>query len=75
VVDIVPHQEATKMAVQFVQYGLRCLKIKIGLDPKEDIERVRVVREAVGPDINSALTATRDTIALQPKSLSGRGRV
>jgi muconate cycloisomerase len=51
VVDIVPHQEATKMAVQFVQYGLRCLKIKIGLDPKEDIERVRVVREAVGPDI------------------------
>jgi muconate cycloisomerase len=51
VVDIVPHQEAAKMAREFVQYGLRCLKIKIGLNPKEDIERVRVVREAVGPDI------------------------
>lgn len=51
VVDIVPHQEAANMALQFVQAGLRCLKIKIGLNPKEDIERVRVVREAVGPDI------------------------
>ena len=51
VVDIVPHQEAARMAREFVQYGLRCLKIKIGLNPKEDIERVRVVREAVGPDI------------------------
>ncbi len=51
VVDIVPHQEAAKMAREFVKLGLRCLKIKIGLNPKEDIERVRVVREAVGPDI------------------------
>jgi len=51
VVDIVPSQEAAKMAIQFVQSGLRYLKVKIGLVPKEDIERVRVVREAVGPDI------------------------
>lgn len=51
VVDIVPTKDAAKMAVRFVQSGFRCLKIKIGLDPKEDIERVRVVREAVGPDI------------------------
>jgi|APLow6443716910_1056828.scaffolds.fasta_scaffold16662_1 o-succinylbenzoate synthase len=51
VVDIVPPQEAAKMAIHFVESGFRCLKIKIGLVPKEDIERVRVVREAVGPDI------------------------
>jgi muconate cycloisomerase len=51
VVDIVARQDAAKMALHFVQSGLQCLKIKIGLDPKEDIERVRVVRDAVGPDI------------------------
>lgn len=51
VVDIVPNQEAAEMAAQYVQEGVQCLKIKIGLQPKEDIERVRVVREAAGPDI------------------------
>jgi L-alanine-DL-glutamate epimerase-like enolase superfamily enzyme len=39
------------MAIHFVESGFRCLKIKIGLVPKDDIQRVRVVREAVGPDI------------------------
>jgi o-succinylbenzoate synthase len=51
VVDIVPFEEAAKMAVQYVKDGFRCIKIKIGLHPKEDAERVRVVREAVGPGV------------------------
>jgi len=51
VVDIVSPEEAAQMALQRVAEGFRCLKIKIGLDPREDAERVRVVREAVGPAI------------------------
>jgi o-succinylbenzoate synthase len=51
VVDIVPHEEAASMAIRHMESGFRCLKIKIGLSPKDDIERVRIVREAVGPDI------------------------
>lgn len=51
VVDIVPPEDAVRNAAGFVEEGYRCIKIKIGLNPKEDIERVRVVRETVGPDI------------------------
>jgi L-Ala-D/L-Glu epimerase len=51
VVDIVPPQEAAQMALRFVENGFRCLKIKIGLAAKDDIDRVRGVREAVGPDV------------------------
>jgi len=51
VVDIVPFEEAAKMAIQYVEDGFRCIKIKIGLHPKEDAERIRVVREAVGPEV------------------------
>jgi o-succinylbenzoate synthase len=50
-IDIVPLKEASRMAVQYVEEGFRTIKIKIGLDWKEDVERVRVVREAVGPEI------------------------
>jgi L-alanine-DL-glutamate epimerase-like enolase superfamily enzyme len=31
--------------------GLRFVKMKIGMRPDEDLERVRVAREAVGPDV------------------------
>jgi o-succinylbenzoate synthase len=50
-VDIVSMKEAAQMATKHVENGFRCIKIKIGLDPKEDVERVRVVREAVGKEI------------------------
>lgn len=50
-IDIVPLEEAAEMAVRHVKNGFRCIKIKIGADPKEDVERVRVVRESVGSEI------------------------
>lgn len=49
--------------------GFRALKMKIGLGPEKDVELVRAVREAVGPDIklmvdaNHAYTA-REAIPL-----------
>ncbi|HEU5400661.1 MAG TPA: enolase C-terminal domain-like protein [Terriglobales bacterium] len=42
-----------KLAEQFagwVNQGIPCVKMKIGRDAQRDIERVRVAREAIGPD-------------------------
>lgn len=44
-------EEMAKSAVEFVNRGFRTLKIKVGMDPLEDVERVRAVREAVGNKI------------------------
>jgi len=38
-------------AREMVAKGYRCLKLKVGLDPKMDVERVKAVREAVGESI------------------------
>jgi muconate cycloisomerase len=40
-----------RLAQQFLSWGVKCLKVKTGLDPEGDIERVRVVRDAAGPGI------------------------
>ncbi|OPY65355.1 MAG: L-Ala-D/L-Glu epimerase [Syntrophorhabdus sp. PtaU1.Bin050] len=49
-VDIVPPEEAARLAEAFTREGYRFIKIKVGLNAKEDVERVRVVRLTVGPD-------------------------
>lgn len=45
-------EEMAKEAVEYVKKGYRCLKAKIGLDPKMDIERMKAIRESVGDGIN-----------------------
>jgi o-succinylbenzoate synthase len=50
VIDIVPPEEAAQTALEAVQGGYRFIKIKVGIDVKEDVERVAAVRKAVGPD-------------------------
>jgi L-rhamnonate dehydratase len=37
--------------------GLRSVKVKVGADPARDPERVRVVRDAVGPDVEVMVDA------------------
>ena len=39
-------------ALQGVNAGYKALKLKSGIDPKQDVENIRVIREAVGPDIS-----------------------
>jgi L-alanine-DL-glutamate epimerase-like enolase superfamily enzyme len=39
------------LAEQFLEWGIRCLKVKVGLDLAGDIARVAAVREVAGPDI------------------------
>jgi L-Ala-D/L-Glu epimerase len=40
-----------QQAAAFKQQGFRIIKIKLGRDPVEDVERVRQIREAVGNDL------------------------
>jgi muconate cycloisomerase len=44
-------RETAAMAEERVAEGFDVIKIKIGLDPQEDLERVKTVREAVGGGI------------------------
>ncbi|HEV3122766.1 MAG TPA: enolase C-terminal domain-like protein, partial [Isosphaeraceae bacterium] len=42
---------AVKLAETFLEWGVRCLKVKVGLDIEGDVDRVRAVRLAAGPDL------------------------
>jgi L-alanine-DL-glutamate epimerase-like enolase superfamily enzyme len=44
-------ESMAKKAVEFKANGIRMIKIKLGKNAKEDVERVKKIRAAVGPDI------------------------
>jgi muconate cycloisomerase len=46
-------QEAAKVAAE----GIKTIKIKVGMDVKRDVEVVRAVRAAVGPDVELCIDA------------------
>lgn len=49
-------EELIKQMTDFVADGFKMVKMKIGKrDPNEDLERVRLVREAIGPNVDLAL--------------------
>ncbi len=52
-------------ALRFQSRGFRALKIKCGIDPDEDIARVRAVRTAVGDEIRISLDANQGYDAWQ----------
>ncbi|MFZ2957380.1 MAG: dipeptide epimerase [Candidatus Ozemobacteraceae bacterium] len=62
-------EEMARDSREAAERGFRILKIKIGLDPDLDIQRIRAVREAVGPgavirlDANQGWTS-RDAIRI-----------
>ncbi len=45
------------LASQFLAWGVRCLKVKVGLDVPGDVARVRAVREVAGPDVPITIDA------------------
>ena len=47
----------SKEARLYAKYGYKAMKMKVGLCIDEDIENVRKVREAIGPDINLMIDA------------------
>lgn len=53
-----PGQTAA-MAEQLVVKGFNTIKIKIGLDPDKDLERVKIVRKALGDEIKLRVDANQ----------------
>jgi muconate cycloisomerase len=53
VIGAVPPAQAAERARRMVERGWKAIKVKVGRDehPRIDVERLRAVREAVGPDV------------------------
>ena len=56
-IGLISIEEAEKEAAQVAAEGFRTIKIKVGVDSKRDIEIVRAVRNAAGPDIDICVDA------------------
>ncbi|TDQ07055.1 mandelate racemase/muconate lactonizing enzyme family protein [Pedobacter metabolipauper] len=56
-IDTPDHMAAT--AIKFKSNGCNLIKIKLGKDAHEDVERVRRIREAVGPEMILRLDANQ----------------
>jgi muconate cycloisomerase len=51
VVGAVEPARAAERARGMVERGWRAIKVKVGRDPPQDVERLRAVRAAIGPDV------------------------
>lgn len=58
-ISIMEPEEQAARALKFVEMGFRILKVKLGLDPEKDVERVRAVRDAVGEGIRIRVDANQ----------------
>lgn len=58
-IGILDEAHTIERAVAHVGRGFRCLKLKGGLDPEGDAERVMRVREAVGPGVELRFDANQ----------------
>jgi muconate cycloisomerase len=56
-IGLIPIEEAEREAVQVAAEGIRTIKIKVGVDAKRDVEVVRAVRNAAGPDMDICVDA------------------
>ncbi|MDB5862023.1 MAG: hypothetical protein JWQ76_5712 [Ramlibacter sp.] len=53
-----PDEALVQQMRGFVHAGFKMVKMKVGhQDPRRDLERVRLVREAIGPDVDLSLDA------------------
>jgi len=49
--------KAVALAEQFLDWGVRHLKVKVGLDPEQDKERVQAVRDLAGAEVTVGIDA------------------
>lgn len=56
-IGLIPIAEAEKEVAKVAAEGIKTIKIKIGVDPKRDIEIVRVIRNAVGDEMELCVDA------------------
>ena len=59
-VGIMTPERAAAEARQAVDEGIRTIKLKVGLEPRRDVETVARVRTAVGPDVAITVDANQD---------------
>ncbi|MEM3622961.1 MAG: dipeptide epimerase [Candidatus Bathyarchaeia archaeon] len=52
-------KEMAKDAEKAVKKGFKALKVKVGVSPTEDVERLRLIRDAVGEDIQIRIDANQ----------------
>ena len=52
-------REMANDASEAVKKGFKAIKVKVGLNPREDVERVKLVREAAGPDVEIRIDANQ----------------
>jgi L-alanine-DL-glutamate epimerase-like enolase superfamily enzyme len=52
-------KEMAEDAVRAVKKGFKALKIKVGINPDEDVERIKLIREAVGNDVSIRIDANQ----------------
>lgn len=52
-------QAMADLAKAYVQEGFTSLKVKVGLDEAQDLEAIRLIREAVGPGVKIRLDANQ----------------
>ncbi|HEY8505266.1 MAG TPA: enolase C-terminal domain-like protein [Gemmataceae bacterium] len=57
VVGAFPVPDAVRLAEQFLGQGVKCLKVKVGLDPETDFRRVQAVRELAGEKVPIGIDA------------------
>lgn len=51
-VNLNPIDEMVKEGAEMIEkYGIRTLKLKVGIEPKKDVEMVRAIREGLGKDL------------------------
>lgn len=56
-IGLVPVEEAEREAAQVASEGIRTIKIKVGAGAKRDLEVVRAVRSAAGPEMDICVDA------------------
>jgi len=52
-------KEMAEDAVKAVKKGFKALKVKVGVDPTEDVERIKMIRDAVGSKIQLRIDANQ----------------
>jgi o-succinylbenzoate synthase len=52
-------REMVKDAIKAVKRGFKALKVKVGVNPQEDVERVRLIRQAVGENVQIRIDANQ----------------
>ncbi len=58
-IGIEDYDETVSDAINYVKMGFRALKVKVGLNPEKDYERLRGIRENVGENIQIRVDANQ----------------